>query len=365
MKLWRFLGVLTLVSGAACSEDQVRGGAADGGAERMAPRDADTSRGAPTYDAGRSSAAEDASSCAVGVACAGECSDGRCLVSLARNASPSALAVDTKNIYFARCSAGSAVIITLPREGGSPRTLASLSGCPVSLAATDANLFIATATPGAVLALSLGSDAGRVATLASSTDAPIGLTIDGANVYFTTAGGSLLRVAVGGGATTTLVTGRKRLTSPVVDETGVYFGDPERGTIEKVPPDGGAARIVTSGVVAVSALALSPSDVYFGSGYLVMKAPRTGGAAVTLGTAAGAEVLAVAVDATSFYFSGYGSVWKMSLTSGGGPATFIAAGQSEARAIVLDDTSVYWVNDSGAHPDGGSYSSTVMRLTPK
>ncbi len=84
---------------------------------------------------------------------------------------------------------------------------------------------------------------------------------------------------------------------------------------------------------------------------------------MTLSTADGAPVVAVAVDDTSVYFTSYDAVWKV--PRAGGDVTLLAQNQGGPDAIVVDATSVYWTNATSWPPPPDGEGGQVMKLTPK
>jgi hypothetical protein len=305
--------------------------------------------------------------------------DGRCLVTLARLERPGALVLDGVNAYVASCSidSGRGAVFRVPLVGGMLAPLATGSACASGLFADSERLYAAGLDGNAITRLALqrdggeGRDGGDSTRLETTGGPPFGVTGDLRNVYFTApAAGSgatagprrsvLTKVPLTGDAPTVLAEGDRPWSRPVVDATHAYFAD-DLGILRKVSLDGGQAVTVTQ-VDSVTTPVLSDEELYFGAGYTVMKVPTSGGAAVTLGTAAGAEVVAVAVDRTHVYFSSYGVVWRVPRS--GGELVQLAGDQSGANAIAVDDTSVYWTN-ADASPGKASCCGSVMRLSPK
>jgi hypothetical protein len=71
------------------------------------------------------------------------------------------------------------------------------------------------------------------------------------------------------------------------------------------------------------------------------------------------------VDATSAYWSDYGSGMVMKAPLGGGTAVTLATGVIGAFTLAVDQTSVYWVAEGNCLSDAGTCPGTVMKVTPK
>lgn len=136
---------------------------------------------------------------------------------------------------------------------------------------------------------------------------------------------------------TTLATvaGQRAATRPVLDAQSVYFADPGRGAVYRVAKDGS---------------------------YVVVRIPVSSGAPVTLGTAAGAEVLALAVDDSGVYFTSSGVVWTLPL--GGGTPVALTSDDGDLDAVVTNDADLFWTA-SPACDVGSNCGGRVERLSPK
>ncbi len=349
----------------ACSNTKREAAAlADAGSRRGSLEAGGADRARPKPDARPDASGKpDTGSCS-GAPCDGACVGSRCLVALAGSTSPVDVVVDARSAYFTSCSGSASslgAVFGVPLGGGARTVLVEGPGCPIGLAVDHTSVYVAGLNDGGVMKISLGG--GPPLTLASGDRAVAGVAVDGASVYWASSAGTLLRAPVDGGAPTVLAAGQKSATRPIVDGASVYWGDRDRGTVQKLPLDGGAPMTVTDGLDNLSALALGSKDVYIADGYLLRRAPRSGGPPSTVSTAAGDVVVAVAVDDTSAYFTSQSAVWKVSLD--GGPPVAIASDQGEPNAITVDATSVYWTNAIGSTEQPGECCGQVMKLTPK
>jgi hypothetical protein len=260
----------------------------------------------------------------------------------------------------------------------------------------------------AVLILVVGCSSEHATTLAQGPF-PWGIAVDASYVYWVNAegadGGSVVRVAKGGGAAQTLASAQVNPVSIAIDANRVYWTTagtsscaPDGactsnadGAVLSAPLAGGTPTVVAGGQRAPVSLAVDASNVYFvdeGSAVFestiadgtVVQVPVGGGAPTTL---AGGLFYpgALAVDGASVYWTipgaqgVSGSVLKVPI--GGGAVTTLASGwpswdlqtggSTIPDLIAVDATSVYWVtgNIDGAGakimkvPTGGGTPSTL------
>jgi hypothetical protein len=290
------------------------------------------------------------------------------------------IAVDATSVYWIGGASG-ADVMSVPKNGGTPKVLATNQPAPTStwgqaLVVDSANVYWILGA--SILKVPLHGGASPV-TLASG-ERPDSLAVDATTVYWSDEGytrlGNVMSLPSSGGQATTLVSGRIR-TQPgiAVDAANVYFIDPGYNSVDvkKVPIQGGAAVTIGSSPDPAYSLAALPlpvqagqiaSSVYWSAGVVgtpmtlgIFGAPVVGGPTVTLALD---DVSAIAVDAANVYWTDLGAL--MSVPVGGGTPVTLAPGGG--GAVAVDATSVYWIGPSPPNspvPMGGP----VMKLTPK
>lgn len=153
-----------------------------------------------------------------------------------------------------------------------------------------------------------------------------------------------------------------------VDSTNVYWIDlgippNPNGAVKKVPTSGGATTVLASGLGGPAALAIDATSVYFtlaGSLGKIMKVPLAGGTPVTL--CAQPATAAIEVDAHDVYWGDLAlsdNVGKIPI--GGGTTTSLATGL--VTGLALDSTNLYWSDGNVKGllkvPIGGGTPSTI------
>lgn len=189
-----------------------------------------------------------------------------------------------------------------------------------------------------------------------------GLALDATHAYWTTgrvvadgvpSGGSLMRVALEGGAPEVLVSDLMLPGEIAVDAHNAYWIDDFEARLMSVPLAGGhPVRVATTG--QAQALAIDATSAYwlnFDATTLtsaVMKAPLGGGAGVELAVAQGIPPGSLAVDRTSVYWTELDrpshTAFLKKVSIDGGPVTTLLSSTSfldSAGAIAVDPKSVY------------------------
>lgn len=284
------------------------------------------------------------------------CENGWCTYKLATNESfPTAIAVDSSNVYWTDNVITYGAIVKEPLAGGTPTTLASKLNRPDGIAVDQNNVYWIT-TPGTVMKMPLSG--GAAATLANSAGLASGIAIDTNNAYWT-ASTTVMKVPLKGGTPATLASGQSAAEGIAVDSSGVYWTDRLAGTVMKVGLSGNGLATLASGQDHPDGIAVDATSVYWGNegtnvNGSVMKIAKTGGPVTTLASG-NTSAYDIALDSTNVYWTDTGySVVKVPLA--GGTPTTLATSQHGAEGIAVDATSVYWTD---------STYSTIMRETLK
>jgi hypothetical protein len=303
----------------------------------------------------------------------GVCANGTCgpaPADIGVGASPTALAIDGTNVYWANddVEAGfptnQGTIALAPLAGSAPTVLASGRQAPAAIAVDATAVYWVDggtgSADGSVNKVPIGG--GAVTTLASGIS-PTAIALDATNVYFATVSasgtGRIARVPKAGGAVTVLTYfGVYMPWTMAIDGLSVYWIDggdnsSAHGGVYKIPLDGGSPTALASGEVYGRGLAIDASSAYFTTRDAIKKVPLGGGAATTVATAPNVAVgLAdLAIDANDVFFTATGdqdvcaqyrtgTVAKVPIAGGG--VTTLATQQALPSAIAVDGAKVYW-----------------------
>jgi hypothetical protein len=211
-------------------------------------------------------------------------------------------------------------------------------------------------TGGAVL--KVPKTGGPIATLATG-DRLSGIAVDNSNVYWVAgtsdgSSGTIMKVPTGGGTPTTLISRPGAPSHLAVDASFVYWIEQMPGAVMKMPLSGGAVTTIASASFAFQ-IALGETDVFW-LGQGVTKAPKAGGAAVSL-TSSMFPTLpnqGLAVNATSVYFTsgppaGTSGVSEVPVAGGATEIVYSSPQPSSGGgAITIDATRVYWADGSNS-----------------
>jgi len=272
---------------------------------------------------------------------------------------PGAIAVDDASVYWIE---GDGAAKRAPKSGGAPVDVGG--GCKAGAIAIDESRLYCGGTGGTVTAFPLG---GGAATVVAGAQPVSDLATGGQHVYWTTyyglrpAGdndvGAVAGIAAGadGGGVLSIATKQRVPSSLAVDSSYVYWltlVDPAKDTgtsVMRAPLAGGAASVVATGSGASpsiggsrnKAIAVDATSVYWSElAGAIRKAPLAGGAVTTI--ADGQDTPgAIAVDGSTIYWATVTAIMEAPL-AGGAPRTFVAG--ENAGAIAVDDSHVYWTN---------------------
>ncbi|MEW5718070.1 MAG: hypothetical protein AB1817_05560 [Chloroflexota bacterium] len=213
--------------------------------------------------------------------------------------------------------------------------------------------------------------------LVANESCPTALALDADNVYFLandpgkSYSMNLKRVAKTGGAAPsataqeTLVAGQD-IRSFAVDDANVYWTicDLTRGTgaVSKMSKQGGAAAaVIDSNKGCFFDVAVDAANVYWIEDRGIMRAAKSGGAAVVLAPAQ-FHPRKLVLDETNAYWIADAYIMQIAKTGGAPPSTpaqgVLVAGQKDIGDLAVDRANVYWTGASGALMKIGKTGST-------
>jgi hypothetical protein len=290
------------------------------------------------------------------------CAIGKCIVTLATASTSAgselALAVHGSDVFYAQQTAGT--ISRVPTAGGTPTTIVTGQTQPHSLVADSTSVYWAVNGTNAIWK---AQHDGGAPTKVTSSGQVVDLAIDSTTVYYTTGFGYVMSAPLTGGTSKTVsqTNGVNYAGHVAVDSTKVYFSD-QGVSIYSAPIDGGTGTpIIASSGIPQSGLAITPGELYWGTGSLTQHAPLDGGLAVTR---VPTPLYGIAFDgADLFGYTPTGSIVKIALAGGSFAQTlsYRATNNSyDIATIAVDQTSVYWTEYVY-----GSGIARVMKLSPK
>ena len=306
-----------------------------------------------------------------GVTCGGTCQNARCVVQLATGMGivrGAQLALDTTTVYWT----GGGSVQRVAKTGGPTTTLVSTNENANGLALDATYVYFAmaanTGTSGYIGRVALGG--GAAETVVSGDGDPESVALAGGDVVWTadtqapSTFGPVDIVSLDGGTPLVLNSFASPSTPPVI--VGDMVVDCQEALPEQLEEDplAGPLSPINPLVLAKdlaacpSYVVADPSSLYWTDGSLLTKVALSGGAITTLASSTD-SMGALAVDGVDVYYAAYdpntggvASVQKVPV--GGGAATTLVTQQSGALSLAVDDTSVYFLGTTG-----------LFKVTPK
>jgi len=210
--------------------------------------------------------------------------------------------------------------------------------------------------------------AGECEVTFSSTESAVALAVDATNLYWVNSSGSVVKVAISGGSTTTLATGQNSPQAIALDSANVYWTttDGNVATVPKSSTGSATPSDVASGQSGILGLAISGGNAYWGASgdadYEIRTVPTSGTGAPTLVSAfSSGPAYGVAVDSTSVYWttkSGLFSAALGGMGDSGAPVTSLGGlGGNGVVALAIDSSNAYW----GSFAAGGGTLQKVAK----
>jgi hypothetical protein len=274
---------------------------------------------------------------------------------------------------------GAGAVVRIPQAGGSPETIVSRETAPGDIAVNPGETAVfwttllgsnASATGGAVLTTTPSS--GQATAVATNQSEPDAIAVDASHLYWTDLGtqsnnfedGTVLESSLGGSNARTLASAQSAPRFLSVDSANVYWTcSSETGTVVRFPLSGSAPVTMATGQANPESVAAANGSLYwvnrgtkarsYEDGSLV-RAPLSGGTPSTILTQL-PDPYVMALDGSNVYYANAnGTILRIS--EGGGAPVMMTWGQGEIVTLAVDSTSLYWTDQT---------NGTVMKLTPK
>lgn len=202
------------------------------------------------------------------------------------------------------------------------------------------------------------------------------IAVDSTNVYWTNAGGgTVMKVPIAGGPSTTLASGQAQPWGIAVDGINVYWANFGNGgttsAAVEVPVQGGSPTTLESGLWSSHAIAVDSANVYWtNTPGAIISEPLGGGTPTTISTAGApyggsSEPGGLAVDGTQAFWTMIEDGFLLATPVDGGATVTLAPGrQACPQSIVVDTTNVYWAAGCANIPGGALLKMPKTGGTP-
>jgi hypothetical protein len=299
----------------------------------------------PLQDAGTEEASHDATA---DVVVPVDCYGAGVTVLAPSEGSPTDIAVDETHVYWtvsgSGCSDGA--VRRMPKAGGPIETLASNEPNPRRLVLDQDRIYYYDGC-GSGLLRSVPKAGGAIQTYPVSVkESGDALAVTAKDIYFSDYG--VLRTPKGGGAQVT-VDGQNYVYDLTADDDTAYWiglvgGGPGYAVRSHHAGQTGATLLATPDSIG-NAIALDATSIYFSSSPGIRRMPKTGGTPVVVTSA---STWRLAVDESFVYwtdgFSGSGGFSVNKVPKNGGPTTELVAGDGAYVSLAVDERCVYWAN---------------------
>jgi hypothetical protein len=297
----------------------------------------------------------------------GACTDGKCaaIAVVTGLDAPQDVAVDDTNVYVTTRGSqpegiGTGSVWKVAKTAGIPIRLASGLNNPDFIAQYRDHLYWSNnntdcSTAGSVMRVSIAG--GGSTTIKSGLRCPQDVAVDSTGVYWVTYSSAEVWTASHDGSSSTMLVSKPDQWAPLfgiaVDDSFIYFTHAaDSGAALKMPKTGGAVTVLASSQQHPEGIAVDTTRVYWANtfGGSVMQAPLVGGAASALVPSGQSGATMMAIDPLHVYVSkrfvvASGSVARVDKSTKA--VLELSPPLGDPRGLAIDLHYVYWVDRKG------------------
>jgi hypothetical protein len=254
------------------------------------------------------------------------------------------LRVDDANVFYATAVETTGMVISVPKNGGAPKTIAANQDGARGIALFGDHIFWTNQPGGTVM--QANKDGSGAITLAENQGSPEGVTSDGTWVYWANTVGNVSKVQVGGG---TPVVVAQQLDYPryiAVNPVGLFWTAADANAVQGMLLGTGPVIQIPNQAdargIAASAGAVFWTNAGVAAGQGSVAAREASGLIPLAENQADPWPIAVDQTPTDVYWANATTVNKAPFA--GGSASLVIGSQLEIHGLALDATSVYWLD---------------------